>query len=155
MRLQATKLYRPNELSEAALAASRQVWLASLGAAVVSRDWIQAEAGSTFRSLVKEGTAVESRAIRYLGDQLGTSMSRANTLWRETRSSLTHTVKNAADSAVSFVRETLPRSLPKLELAAAKPERKQAPARARKSTAKAATAKRATARKSAKRRTAR
>ena len=154
MRLQSNMLYRPNELSEAALAASRQVWLAGLGAAVVSRDWIQAEGGSTFRTLVKEGTAVESKAIRYFGDRLGTSMTRANALWRQTRSSVTHTVKSAADSAVTFVRENLPRTLPMLEVAA-KPARKTAPARARKFVAKPATAKRASARKSTKRRTAR
>ncbi len=157
MRLQTTtKLYRPNELSGAALNASRQVWLAGLGAAVVSRDWIQAEAGNTFRTLVKEGTAVESKAIRYLGDQFETSMTRANALWRQTRSSVTHTVKTAADTAVTFVRDTLPRSLPRFELPV-KPATVAAPARkrARKASAKAATAKRASAKRTTKRRVAR
>ncbi len=156
MRLQA-KLYRPNELPEAALAASRQVWLAGLGAAVVSRDWIQAEAGSTFRALVKEGTAVESKAIRYIGDQLETSMTRANALWRQTRSSVTHTVKSAADTAVTFVRDTLPRSLPRFEMPV-KPAPTAAPVRTRARKvvgAKPATAKRATAKKATKRRGAR
>ena len=32
---------QPTRLSEAAINASRQVWLASLGAAVVTRDWVQ------------------------------------------------------------------------------------------------------------------
>src|SRR4051812_36273060 len=36
-----TLRYTPNELSHAAVIASRQMWLAGLGAAVVSRDWIQ------------------------------------------------------------------------------------------------------------------
>ena len=53
------------------LNASRQVWLAGLGAAVVTRDWAQNEAGDVFRSLVKEGTAVESKTIRMVGDRLG------------------------------------------------------------------------------------
>ena len=55
---------QPTRLSEAAINASRQVWLASLGAAVVSREWAQTEASNVFRTLVKEGTAVESRTIR-------------------------------------------------------------------------------------------
>lgn len=133
MRLEVTK-YKPNELSGTALHASRQVWLAGLGAAVVSRDWIQAEAGSTFRTLVKEGTVVESRAIRFVGDQLESGMVRANALWRTTRSRVQSTVRQAADSAVLFVKDTLPRSLPKLELATP-----QAPAR--KSTRRATKAK--------------
>ena len=53
---------RSNPVGDAVLAASRQVWLASLGAAVVTRDWAQTEAGNVFRTLVKEGTAVESQA---------------------------------------------------------------------------------------------
>ena len=52
---------QPNRLGEAAIAASRQVWLASLGAAVVTRDWVQTEAGDVFKTLVKEGTVVESQ----------------------------------------------------------------------------------------------
>ncbi|MET0855920.1 MAG: phasin family protein, partial [Telluria sp.] len=55
-------------VGDAVLAASRQVWLASLGAAVVTREWAQSEAGNVFRTLVKEGTAVESKAIRMVGD---------------------------------------------------------------------------------------
>lgn len=118
MRTQVTTKFTPNEISEAALAASRQVWLAGLGAAVVSRDWIAAEAGNTFKTLVREGTAVESRAIRFIGDQLGTSMTRANALWKQTRSTVQTTVRQAADTAVLFVKDTLPRSLPLIDLAA-------------------------------------
>ena len=55
--------YRAIPSATPCIAASRQVWLASLGAAVVTRDWAQREAGSVFRTLVKEGTAVESKAI--------------------------------------------------------------------------------------------
>jgi len=146
MRLQATLKYKPNELSGAALAASRQVWLAGLGAAVVSRDWIQAEAGNTFRTLVKEGTVVESRAIRFVGDQLETSMTRANALWKKTRATVQSTVRQAADSAVLLVKETLPRSLPKIALPApttAKP-RKPAAKRAAKAPGKRGVSKTAT-----------
>ena len=62
--------------------ASRQVWLASLGAAVVTRDWAQSEAGNVFRTLVKEGTLVESRTIRMVGDRLEGSIAMANAMWK-------------------------------------------------------------------------
>jgi Poly(hydroxyalcanoate) granule associated protein (phasin) len=104
---------------ETLLAASRQVWLAGLGAAVVTRDWAQQEAGTLFRTLVKEGTAVESRTFRLVGDRLETSISMANDLWRQTRTSVTHTVKQAAETATTLVRDTLPRRLPKVALPAA------------------------------------
>ena len=38
-------------VGDTVLAASRQVWLASLGAAVVTREWAQSEAGNVFRTL--------------------------------------------------------------------------------------------------------
>jgi hypothetical protein len=99
--------FQPAHLSEAAVNASRQMWLASLGAAVVTRDWVQNEAGTVLKTLVKEGTAVESRAIRFVGDQVEHSVSRANTLWRRTRHTVETTVRAYADTAVTIVRETL------------------------------------------------
>jgi hypothetical protein len=86
-------------LGEAAVNASRQVWLASLGAAVVTRDWVQTEAGSTFKALVREGSVVESQAVRFVGNRLETSISMANTVWKETRRTVESTVKQAADVA--------------------------------------------------------
>jgi len=59
---------QPRQISESMLAVSRQVWLASLGAAVVTREWAQKEASKTLDTLVREGTVVESRAIRFVGD---------------------------------------------------------------------------------------
>ena len=114
--LKANLHLQPNRLSEAAMVASRQMWLASLGAAVVTRDWVQTEAGDVFKTLVKEGTVVESRAIRFVGDRIETSVSMANTVWKETRRTVESTVKQAADTAVSFAQQVLPRSLPKFEL---------------------------------------
>jgi hypothetical protein len=142
---QATLNLQPSHLSEAALAASRQVWLAGLGAAVVTRDWVQNEAGTVLKTLVKEGTAVESRAIRYVGDRIEGSVTRANTIWRQTRRTVETTVKNYADTAVMLVKETLPMSLPKIDLPVrARRTRKAKPAavvkRARK-TVRARTAK--------------
>jgi hypothetical protein len=70
---------QPNRISGAAINASRQMWLAGLGAAVVTRDWVQSEAGGVFKALVKEGTVVESRAIRFVGDRIETSGLRSRT----------------------------------------------------------------------------
>lgn len=114
-----TNSTRTAPAGEAFLAASRQVWLASLGAAVVTRDWAQNEAGALFRTLVKEGTAVESRTFRLVGERVESSISMANDLWRQTRSGVTQTVKQAAETATTLVREKLPRRLPKVELPAA------------------------------------
>ena len=109
----------PNRFGEAAINASRQMWLASLGAAVVTRDWMQTEAGGVFKNLVKEGTVIESRAIRFVGDRIENSVSFANSVWKETRKTVSTTVKQAADAAATLaqqVQEALPRSLPAFEL---------------------------------------
>jgi hypothetical protein len=139
--LKANLHLQPNRLSEAAMAASRQMWLASLGAAVVTRDWVQTEAGDVFKTLVKEGTVVESRAIRFVGDRIETSVSMANTVWKETRRTVESTVKQAADTAVSFAQQVLPRSLPKFELPLA-PKAAKAPRKAKRSPKIAVNAKR-------------
>ena len=107
--LKSSQALQPNRLGEAAIAASRQVWLASLGAAVVTRDWVQTEAGGAFKTLVKEGAVVESQAVRFVGDRLETSISMANSVWKETRRTVESTVKQAADAAVSFAQQVLPR----------------------------------------------
>ncbi len=82
MQKQVATSFHPYQFGEAALVASRQVWLAGLGATVVTRDWVQSEAGHVFKTLVKEGTVVESRAIRFFGDQFESSLARANTAWK-------------------------------------------------------------------------
>ena len=105
-----------NRLSDAAINASRQMWLAGLGAAVVTRDWVQTEAGDAFKTLVKEGTVVESRAIRFVGDRIETSVSLANSVWSETRKTVQSTVKQAAETAISLAQQVLPKTLPTFEL---------------------------------------
>ena len=110
--------FRTTPVGPAVLNASRQVWLASLGAAVVTRDWAQGEASNVFKTLVKEGTAVESRTIRLVGDRIETSFAAANTLWRRARGTVQSTVRQAADTAVTLVQNNLPRSLPKVTLPA-------------------------------------
>lgn len=116
MLKQATTNFYPLHFGEAALAASRQVWLAGLGATVVTRDWVQTEAGDMFKTLVKEGTVVESRAIRFVGDRIESSVTRANTVWKRTRRTVESSVKQAATAAVDFAQQVLPKSLPIFEL---------------------------------------
>jgi hypothetical protein len=128
--------------------ASRQVWLASLGAAVVTRDWAQSEAGNVFRSLVKEGTLVESRTIRLVGDRLESTIGTASTMWNRARAA----VRKTADNAVTLVQSNLPNvKLPAMFVAQpAKPAKKRA---AKRTTAKPA--KRAARKTRAKARTTR
>src|SRR3982751_6640990 len=114
--MQSTLANRPAIVGEKVLAASRQVWLAGLGAAVVTRDWAGKEAGQVFRGLVREGTAVESRAIRFVGDRVETSVVRANRMLRQARSTLQFAVKDYAGGAITLVRESLPVSLPRIDL---------------------------------------
>jgi hypothetical protein len=108
--------FRSTPVGDAVFNASRQVWLASLGAAVVTRDWAQTEAGDVMRTLVKEGTAVESKAIRIVGNRLEGSFVKANSVWRQARATVEATVRQAADTAVTFMQSNLPRSLPKVKL---------------------------------------
>ena len=131
---------RGNPVGDTVFNASRQVWLASLGAAVVTRDWAQSEAGSVFRTLVKEGTAVESRTIRIVGDRLEGSFAMANTFWRQARGAVQATVKQAADTAVTLVQNNLPKALPKVTLPAMLTMRKKAATKkvARKSSTRSA-----------------
>jgi hypothetical protein len=134
------------------ISASRQVWLASLGAAVVTREWAEKEAGGVFRTLVREGTAVESRAFRFVGDRLDTSFNRANTLWKRARRTVASTVRTYADSAATLVRDRLPIELPR-PIAAARPvaKPKRAAKRARKSSTARVGSKRTVRAKSVKR----
>jgi hypothetical protein len=144
--LKSSVYLQPNRLSEAAITASRQVWLASLGAAVVTREWVQTEAGDVFKSLVKEGTVVESQAVRFVGHRLETSFTAANSVWRQTRRTVESTVKQAADAAVSFAQQVLPRSLPAFELPVQPKARKvavKAPKKAKRAVKVAGKAKRA------------
>lgn len=114
--------------------ASRQIWLAGLGAAALTRDWAESGAAPLFRSLVKQGTIVEARTIRAVGDRLETSYSAANSAWRRARAVMQSGVREAAGSAVALVQQRLPRSLPKVTLPAM-----AAKAPARKASGKAAT----------------
>jgi len=139
---------RTNPVGDAVMNASRQMWLAGLGAAVVTRDWAQSEAGQVFRTLVKEGTAVESRTIRLVGNRLEGSFAVANTFWKQARTTVQATVKQAADTAVTLVQSNLPKSLPKVTLPAMR--KTAAPAKAVKRAKRATKAKRATTKRAPK-----
>jgi len=93
--------FNNNPLADAAFAASRQVWLASLGAAAITRDWARHEAGKTFRALVKEGSVVEKQAIRMLSDRVETSIATATSLWKQTRATALTTANTLAETATS------------------------------------------------------
>jgi hypothetical protein len=136
--------FRAGSVPDAVLAASRQVWLAGLGAAVVTREWADKEAGTVFRKLVREGTVVESRAFRFVGDRLDTSFSQANVLWQRARRTVNTTAKSLAEATTSLVRQTLPVSLPGAATKrTAQPSAKRVAKRTRKAAPARATAKRA------------
>jgi hypothetical protein len=136
---------RAAQVGDTFVRASRQFWLAGLGAAVVTRDWAEKEGGVVFRNLVREGTAIETRAIRFVGDRLESSFAHANAAWKRTRRNVTTTVKAYADTATTLVRETLPVSLPKMAMPVtvkvqAKPAAKRKVARAKRVVKTRATA---------------
>jgi hypothetical protein len=88
-------------LADAALAASRQVWLAGLGAAAVTRHWAKNDAGNTLRALVRQGSAVETQALRVFGNGVGTSIASASWIWNRTREQVRATVSALAGSAAA------------------------------------------------------
>lgn len=146
--MRASIQFRSTPVGDTVRNASRQMWLAGLGAAVVTRDWAQSEAGTVFRTLVKEGTAVESRTIRLVGDRLEGSFAVANSFWKQARTTVQATVKQAADTAVTLVQSNLPKSLPKVTLSSMlKPA---VPAKASKRVQRAVKAKRVAAKRAPK-----
>ncbi len=88
-------------VTDTALAASRQVWLAGLGAAVVTRQWAANDAGDMFRSLVKEGEVVEGRARRVIGRQVDNSIALAASLWNSARHTALTTMNGLVDAAAA------------------------------------------------------
>ena len=99
MQKQAAFGISSNPITEAAINASRQMWLAGLGAAAVTRDWARTDAGKTFRTLVKEGSALESKAIRDLSRRVETSVGTATSLWRQTRAAVVTAANAIVDNA--------------------------------------------------------
>jgi len=108
----------------AVLAAPRQIWLATLGAVAMTREWAEKEAGTLFRSLVKEGSAAETNAMRYIGNRVDTSVKAANAFARETRRSIEASVASLARVA-SRLRTRLPSVRARIDVDSA-PARKSA-----------------------------
>jgi poly(hydroxyalkanoate) granule associated protein phasin len=101
MLKQAAGNINANRVADAALAASRQMWLAGLGAAVVTREWARKDAGHMFRALVKEGSAVESRTLRVIGRSVESSIALATTAWNRTRDTARTTVGGLVETAAA------------------------------------------------------
>lgn len=116
MQKQATFGIPSNPITEAAINASRQMWLAGLGAAAVTRDWARTEAGKTFRTLVKEGSAVETKAIRGVSKRVELSVATATSLWKQTRATTVNAAnaiaKNASVALSKFKAPVVARSAP-------------------------------------------
>jgi hypothetical protein len=107
MLKQTAERFNAGRFTDTAIAASRQVWLAGLGAAMVTRDWARNDAGHVFRSLVKEGASVESHAKRVIGKQLDASIAAATDVMTKARTTALSTVNGLVDTAVA--------ALPKLK----------------------------------------
>jgi hypothetical protein len=101
MLKQAAGSINANRIADAAVAASRQVWLAGLGAAVVTREWARDDAGHMFRALVKEGSTVESRTLRVIGHSIESSMALATTAWNRARDTARTTVGGLVETAAA------------------------------------------------------
>jgi hypothetical protein len=101
MQKQANAGIYSNALTDTALAASRQLWLAGLGAAAYTREWAKNEAGKNFRALVREGSAVESQAVRMLDKRIERSVATANVLWKHARATAMSAAAKVADNATA------------------------------------------------------
>jgi hypothetical protein len=122
-----------NALAESALFASRQAWLAGLGAASISREWARHEAGNTFRALVRKGSTVEKNAIQAIGGRVESSVATATSVWRVARATAIAAANRFAETAAS----ALPRvRIPAFAATTAAPKpRKRAKSRAAKARA--------------------
>jgi hypothetical protein len=129
------------------IATSRQLWLATLGAASVTREWAGKEAGPVFRSLVAEGTNLESKLLRRVGRRLEANVSRAGALLRHARRGLESSAQTVASAAASLARRTMPRL--KFEVAVEAPRARRATAPAKPAARVRKTAKAPAARKAA------
>ena len=131
---------KANRVGDSVFAASRQVWLAGLGAAVVTREWAEKEASGVFRTLVKEGTVVESRAIRLVGNQVESTVAKASAVVKQTRGAIESLVRIYGDTAMGVLRQSLPRLAPQSAIAETPKVRAaktaKAPRKSRKSVAR-------------------
>ena len=92
-----------NRVADVALAASRQVWLAGLGAATMTRQWARNDAGVVFRALVKEGSTVEARALRRIGRQVDSSIVLATAALSRARDAAQTTLNGLVETAAAVL----------------------------------------------------
>jgi len=105
--MQAPYAKRPVAVGNTVRQASRQLWLAGLGAAVVTRDWAEKNGGRMLGTLVRQGTAVEARALRIVGTRVEQSVTSANRVIGQARATLREAVDAYAAPALTRVRRTL------------------------------------------------
>jgi poly(hydroxyalkanoate) granule associated protein phasin len=103
MSKQATFNTNASQVVQATMAAPRQAWLAGLGAASVARDWARNEASETFRSLVRQGSSIERRAIDVVGTRAGSSLVTAAAVLRQARDSVVRTTCVIVETATMLV----------------------------------------------------
>jgi len=89
------------KMTDFAFSTSRQVWLAGLGAATVTRQWAASGAVPMFRALVREGEMVEGRARRVIGRQVGNSVALATAAWNTARDTALTTVNGLVGVAAA------------------------------------------------------
>jgi hypothetical protein len=126
---------RAQRPGEAVFATYRKAWLAGLGAAAMTRDWLDSGAAPMLRALVREGTLVEAKAMRAVESRVESSYALAEGAW--------HIARRQAGAMIREARTALPGMLATLPLPAtiariATPYVAQGakPVRARKSTRK-------------------
>jgi hypothetical protein len=100
---------RASSPGEFVFAAYRQAWLAGLGAAAVTRDWLDTGASRMLRSLVKEGSLVEAKAMRTVEARVESSYAIADAAWRRAQHTASATLREArAALPAAFARLPLP-----------------------------------------------
>ncbi len=112
-----------NRVTDVALAASRQVWLAGLGAATVTRQWARNDAGQVFRALVKEGSTVEARTLRRIGRRVDSSIVLATTAWSRARDAAQTTLNGLVETAAAVLPGFKAAPAKRVTVAAKKPRR--------------------------------
>lgn len=124
-------------------AACRNAWLAGLGAASLTRDWLDNGAAPMLRTLVEEGALLEAKAMRVVEARVESSYARAGSALRRAR--------RDAGAAIAVARTRVPRALARLPLpsrvaalvapaldAVAQPRPRKAPARTESKAARVA-----------------
>lgn len=138
MSAQHISRYTSYRMPDAAVAASRQLWLAGLGAAVVGSNWVRNEAGTAFRALLSEGSAVESRAMRVVQREVESSVQRAAAAWKGTRSGVMQTL----GAITSAARQRLDRKSSAVQSRSVKPAATRRQGKAKRAAKRASTSRR-------------